>query len=413
MRLLRNTRFRRLLIGETLSSFGDSAMYLSLAIWAKDLTGSDAAAGMIFLFLTVPALGAPLMGYVVDRVNRKPLLMWLYGGMALLVLSLLTVRTADQLWILYLVALGYGFLFATPARNALLKDLLPSTDAVEARSLLITARESVRIVSPAIGAGVYVAWGGGVLAVLDALTFGVAILLLASIRVTETRPISSGEGFRTQAAAGFRHVHQVPLLFHLVLTMIGYMLFAGLLESASFAAIDEGLGQAAAFFGVSASVQGAGSVLGGLLAGPLVRRLGESGSSGVGYAVVATGMGLCVTGELPLFLAGVALNGIGMPILAVALGTATHLYTPSRMQGRVNAAVTMVTNGGQALSIAAGAALIGLVDYRVMYVLMALAAVTGAVVVLFRPPPVPDVVPSVADEDTGQPVADDASEPTR
>jgi hypothetical protein len=95
--ILRNARFRRLLIGETVSSFGDSAMYLSLAIWAKELTGSDASAGLVFLFLTVPGLGSPVMGYLVDRVNRKPLLLWMYGGMALIVLSLLMVRTTDQL----------------------------------------------------------------------------------------------------------------------------------------------------------------------------------------------------------------------------------------------------------------------------------------------------------------------------
>jgi hypothetical protein len=42
---LSDRQFRRLLAGNALSSFGDSALYLSLGIWAKDLTGSNAAAG--------------------------------------------------------------------------------------------------------------------------------------------------------------------------------------------------------------------------------------------------------------------------------------------------------------------------------------------------------------------------------
>ena len=49
MSALGDARFRRLLIGNSVSSFGDSALYLSLGIWAKDLTGSNAAAGAIFL----------------------------------------------------------------------------------------------------------------------------------------------------------------------------------------------------------------------------------------------------------------------------------------------------------------------------------------------------------------------------
>ncbi|TDC20536.1 MFS transporter [Streptomyces sp. 8K308] len=397
MRLLRDARFRRLLIGETVSSFGDSAMYLSLGIWAKDLTGSDAAAGLVFLFLTVPGLGAPLLGYVVDRVDRKPLLLWMYGGMGLMVLSLLAVRSTDQLWIIYLVAFCYGVLFSTPARGALLKDMLPSEDAADARSLLIATREGVRIVSPAVGAGIYVTWGGGFLAVVDTLTFVVAMLLLASIRVTESPPGEAGEPFRTQVAAGFRYVRHVPLLLRLTAAFTGFMLFAGLLESASFAAIDEGLGLSAAFLGVSASVQGAGSVLGGLLAGPLVKRYAEAWISGVGFAVVAVAMALCCVPDPGFFLAGVTLNGVGMPMVLVALGTATHLYAPSRLQGRVQSVVNMAGNGSQTLSIAAGAALVGVVDYRLLYAAIVLAAISSVGAVLLRPPPPPAVATSLAD----------------
>jgi hypothetical protein len=51
-------RFRRLLAGQSLSSFGDTALYLTLGIWAKALTGSNAAAGGVFLALGLPALAA-------------------------------------------------------------------------------------------------------------------------------------------------------------------------------------------------------------------------------------------------------------------------------------------------------------------------------------------------------------------
>jgi hypothetical protein len=51
---LRDKRFRRLFAGQALSSFGDSALYLTLGIWVKTLTGSSAAAGGVFLALAVP-----------------------------------------------------------------------------------------------------------------------------------------------------------------------------------------------------------------------------------------------------------------------------------------------------------------------------------------------------------------------
>ncbi|MFJ2034179.1 MFS transporter [Streptosporangium sp. NPDC087985] len=396
--LRRNPRFRRIFLADTVSGFGNSAMFLSLAIWAKDLTGSNAQAGLVFLIITAPGLTAPLLGDLVDRVRRKPLLLWMYGCMAVLVLSLLAVRSPDQIWIIYAVTFAYGLMFAVPARSALLKDLIPSSDAVHARSLLITFGEGVRIVSPMAGAGVYATFGGHALAFIGSGTFIVAALLLASIKVVESKPELGEEPFRKSVTAGFRYVHQVPLLFRLILVMVGFMAVIGLLETAVFAAIDEGLRQEPAFLGVVASVQGGGSVVGGVLGGLLAKRARETRVSSVGYALAALGLLLCVTRQVPLFLVGAVFIGAGLPFLMLSLQTACHLYTPSRLQGRVNAAASTVSDIAQTASIAAGTVLIGVLDYRIMYLVMAGAALVSAAMVFSPRLPAPEVVPSVADE---------------
>ncbi|MGW3297398.1 MFS transporter [Streptomyces xiamenensis] len=398
-KLLRtDKRFRRLFIGETFSSFGDSAVYLSLAIWIKDLTGSDAAAGVVFLIITAPGLAAPLLGHWVDRVRRRPLLLRMYSVMAVLVLGLLFVGDSGDVWIIYLVTLAYGVLFATPARPALLKDMLPSENAAAARSLLITVREGVRIVSPVAGAGVYTAFGGGALAVLGSATFVVAALVLWSIKVVESEPEPAGEPFARSVTAGFRFVRATPFLLRLTVSFVAFLAVVGLLETAVFAAVDQGLGQGPAFVGVIASLQGGGSVLGGILAGLVVRRAGEFRGSAVGYALISAGLVLCVWREMPLFILGVMLIGTGLPFLMVALSTALHLYAPARMQGRVNAAVSSVCDLFQTLSIAAGAALIGLIDYRIMYALMGMMALMCAVSMLLSRIAPPRVAESVADD---------------
>jgi hypothetical protein len=70
---LGDARFRRLLIGNSVSSFGDSALYLSLGIWAKDITGSNAAAGVIFLAQGLPCLASPAAAVpVLARPARPP-----------------------------------------------------------------------------------------------------------------------------------------------------------------------------------------------------------------------------------------------------------------------------------------------------------------------------------------------------
>ncbi len=393
-----NPRFRRLFVTEAVMNFGETAVYLSLAIWIKNLTGSNTETGLVFLAVTAPGLAAPLLGHLVDRVHRKRLMMRMYGCMALLFLALLDVRGVGQVWMIYVVTVAYGVVSATPARPALLKDFLPSKDAASARSLLLVASQGIRIVSPAVGAAVYVAFGGHALAVMGTVTFLAAVLMLASIDIPESEPEPASESFGKSVVAGFRFIPKVPLLLRLTLTASAFMAVVGLLETAVFAAADQGLHQKAAFFGVITSFQGGGSVVGGLASGWAVKKWREAGAAGIGYALMGLGLLLCLIKSVPVFLVGVVAFGFGMPFVLLALGTAFHLYTPSRMQGRANAALSAITGAAQTASIAAGAALIGVLGYRFMYVLMAGTALVCAVSIGLSRTVQPAVEKSVADE---------------
>jgi len=394
-----NSRFRRLFISGAVSNFGETAVYLSLAIWVKDLTGSNAAAGIVFFAITVPGLFAPVLGHVVDRVSRKRLMIGMDLAMAVFFLALLLVRSADQVWIVYVVTFAYGISSASPASPALLKDVLPSADAAKARSLILAVGEGVRIVSPAVGAGVYVAFGGSALALLGVVTFVLAAVLLGTIPIVESEPEpAEQQKFWSSVVAGFGFIRSVPLLLRLVATTLAFMAVVGLLETAIFAA-NQGMGQGTAFVGVITSFQGGGSVLGGLVAGFAVNKWGETKGTGAGYVLIALGLGLCLVGNVPLFLVGAVCFGLGVPFVVLALGTALHLYTPSRMQGRANAAVSSLTAGIQAPSIAAGAVLVGVLGYQAMYLVMACSAIVCAASVLFSRVAKPEVVKSVADTD--------------
>ena len=102
--------FRRLALAWSLSNFGDSALYLSLAIWVKDLTDSDAAAGLVFLFLGLPVFLAPLAGQLADRHSRRRIVVIANIVGALGVLTLGVVDDRSQVWVIYLVTFAYGLL---------------------------------------------------------------------------------------------------------------------------------------------------------------------------------------------------------------------------------------------------------------------------------------------------------------
>ena len=75
MRTLLSYRDARLLLaGQTLSSFGDWAMLIVLAVWMKFLTGSSALAGLTFFVFAAGSLLGPLGGLLADRMRRRPLM---------------------------------------------------------------------------------------------------------------------------------------------------------------------------------------------------------------------------------------------------------------------------------------------------------------------------------------------------
>src|SRR5918912_735723 len=185
---------RLLLAGQALSMFGDSAMWLVLGIWAKTLTGSNSAAGLVFFVLTLAGLGTPLTALVVDRVRRRPLLVIGNVLMAGVVLLLLFVHGRGQLWLIYVVSGLYGAAYGTlgSARSALIKTMLPDELLADANAALSTVREGLRLLSPIAGAGMFAAFGGGTVAVLDSATFVVAAPSPAAMPVAGPGPARYG-----------------------------------------------------------------------------------------------------------------------------------------------------------------------------------------------------------------------------
>src|SRR2546427_791345 len=210
---------RVFLLGSGLSMLGDSAMFLVLGIWAKDLTHSNAAAGLVFFVLILPSLFAPFAGLVVDRVRKRPLLIGVNCIMAASVLLLLFVHDRGDLWLIYAVAALYGAAGAIlgSARSAFLTVMLPRELLGDANAVFSTTREGLRLLAPLLGAGLYAAFSGRIVAIADGLTFvGLAVALLF-VRTPETRIEREEQHFLTELSAGVRHVFATLPLRRIIL----------------------------------------------------------------------------------------------------------------------------------------------------------------------------------------------------
>jgi MFS family permease len=386
MRRLLGIRNVRIFVGGwTASVFGDWAMFIVLGVWTKDLTGSNSAAGLVFFALALPSLFSPFAGLVVDRLPRRPVLMWTYAAEAVVVLSLLFVHDRGDVWIIYAVTVFYGAsgTLAASARSALLTVMVPQELLGESNGVLQTLREGLRLIAPLVGALIYASVGGGAVAILDSASFVAVVIALAFIRLEEPR-FEREEHFVTELLAGVRHVFATLPLRQIVLATGVCLLVVGFSETLIFAVLDQGLHRPASFFGVLSSLQGVGAIAGGVTAARVMRRIGDVKLVGLGMGLFAVGELSFVSHSLPLVLAGIACAGAGIAWLIVGYITAIQMRTPLRLQGRVLSASDTLVNTPQTISIALGALLTTLIDYRILVVLMSVVTAMAGAFLLSR-----------------------------
>jgi MFS family permease len=375
------------LTGQVFSVLGDSCLWLGMGIWVKTLTHSSAAAGLTFFFFTAPTLLAPAASLVVDRLRRRPLLIAVNAVTGGIVLLLLAVQGAGQVWLIYTVMAMYGLSNSvlSSAQSALLTVMVPADLLPDANGWLRTAQEALRLIGPLAGAGLFVAVGGHVIAIIDAATFTVPVISLLVLRVAEPVPHPMAGRWRKEVTAGIEHVMRIPELRHMVIACACAFAVLGFDETVVYAIAGNGLHKPPAFVGVLIAIQGVGAVFGGPTAAPLARRIGEARLVGIALALAGAAAVLEIPPDLPPVVAGVILFGVALPWMFVGFISLIQRRTPAQLQGRAYSAAATLVTIPQAISIATGAALISLTGYQPMLAAIAAVATLAAAYLLSRP----------------------------
>ncbi|WP_405566138.1 MFS transporter [Streptomyces phaeochromogenes] len=388
-RVLRDRNAGLYLGGVVVSGFGSSAMWLVSGIWVKDLTGSDGLAALCVFALWAPTLIGPALGTLADRTRRRPLLVWTNLGLAALLLPLFAVDSPGTLWILFTVLLVYGAagVVHDAAESALVATAVDKQLLGDFNGLRMTANEGMKLLAPLAGAGLYAAYGGARVALLDAVTFALAAGLYTLLRVNEPKPLTAPApgGWRAQTAEGARHLWGHATLRPLVLAGGTTMLFSGV-NGALIYAVVEGLRHSPAYVGVLYVAQGVGSVAVGLAAGPLLRRLGERRFAGYGIALTAVAVTARALPYDAVVIASAAAVGVGLPCALIAALTAVQRETPDALLGRTTATANTLLFAPTAVGLALGAGLVELVDHRVLLAVLGLVRLVTVVPLLRTQP---------------------------
>lgn len=402
--LLGDRNYRLLLLGQVTSAFGDYAMFLALGVWAKDLTGSNAAAGLAVLPFAIPSLFGPILGVWVDRFPRRWVMIVTDLVAAAAMLSLLGVNGPEDVWMLFVVSFVEGTCVTVyqGARAGLLVAMLPEERIGEANGLLQSSNQAMRLAAPLVGAGLFAVAGGPAVATLDAATFIASAGLLLALRSPDLARRTDEVRVWAELLEGLRHIGATPGLRRLTIGTAAVTLLVGMQEVLIFAVIDEGLGRPPEFLGVIATAQGVGAIAAGVAAGWVLRRIGDLRTIALAAFAGAVGLFLFGTAVLPLVLLAAVGFGVANTLFMVAYTTVMQVRTALEMQGRVMTAVEAIITLPFLVSIAIGAMIVDLIDVRLIYAAEAVGMIGVGAYFLHRPPETAGAEPA-GDEEAAAP----------
>ncbi|ATG56243.1 MFS transporter [Brachybacterium ginsengisoli] len=315
------------------SLLGNSVTAIALPLLVLFTTGSPLGAGAVAFAAAVPsALAGLLMGFLVDRINRRTaaILADVISALALALLPLIELTIGLNLgWFIAIAVLNsFGDVPGVTAREAMLPSLARAGGIDPAR--LIGLRESLGGISMLLGpaaAGLLVAtlepvavmWVTAGIAALAALL----TLLIPARAAAHERSETSVGGLRSSAGAmlhGLRLIVRTPLLRALVLLLLALAVvlaaFQGMVIPVHFAF--RGEGEAVGFV---LSALAAGMLVGGGVFAAAGARLPRRAWLIAGILVIAAGLAVLATLESTVIvLLGAAIVGLGAGSMNAVVG---------------------------------------------------------------------------------------------
>ncbi|WP_255169239.1 MFS transporter [Natrononativus amylolyticus] len=297
--LLRNPAFCRLFSGRLVTNAGDSLYYVAAMWLVYDLSGSTFYTGLAGALTLAPQAFQFLVGPLVDRWSLRAILVRTQVAQGVLVLAIPVAAWTGSLSVgvvlLVMPLLSMLNQFVYPAQSAALPRIVDEEELVEANSAFSFAYQGVDMVFVALG-GILVAVVGAVsLFVVDSLTFAIAAVIFAGIRLPPTDGGTESDGtakgksvaadYRRKLSEGVGYVRGsvlVPILAASV--VVNFTIGAAMAVLPAFADLRGG----PEAYGTLLAAVLAGILLGALVASPL-KRFGLGRLSVVGFAV----SGLC------------------------------------------------------------------------------------------------------------------------
>ncbi len=382
--LWRNRSFARLWVAHVTSGAGTAITNVALPLAAVLVLGATPTQmGLLAAAGSLPNLLFGLLaGVWIDRVRRKPILIWADFGRALLLVTIPVAAWLGQLSFLqiWLVTFAAGALtvFFQIAAISVLPALVEKRQLVEANSRLSTSDAVIAIAGPAAAGGLVQIFSAPRAILVDAVSYLFSALALGGVAEEEPQPASQPDrddapeavnGIRAAAVSIGREVGEgvfellrTPLLRALTFTSSLGMLAGSISAAVQMLFLVNQLHFTPSIIGIVAACSGIGSLAGAMLAGRAARHLQAGRTLLLGKLLWIAGALLLATADLigrEIAAAGVAqaLVGLGSTLYFVNQLSLRQAITSVRLLGRVTAARRFVLFGVATVGAFVGGAL--------------------------------------------------------
>jgi MFS family permease len=358
--------FYCIVFGQLISLIGSGLTSFGLSAWVFRETGSPLAYSVVLVFILLPiALGSFVAGPLVDRWDRRRILILTDTTSALITLVLALLHTTGQLaiWHVYIALFvsGIAAAFQIPAQQSIIPLLVDRSRLGRAAGLSQLPSTVSEIIAPLLAGGLLLTIGLGGIFLIDMTTFVIGIISVFIVQIPPLSPHdiqAAAPSLRQEFTAGFRYLWTVrPFLYltaFITLTIFTLGAMYALYPPLILTLTDEGtLGTINALTGIGSLV---GSMLLTLL--PIQRRIRAIliAALVMGAAGFAVGLNTHV-----LWIAvGLVIYFGALPVVIGLNRTLYQLKAPAHLLGRIFAFRLAVGTFAQTL----GALLAGLLAER-------------------------------------------------
>ncbi|HLZ43287.1 MAG TPA: MFS transporter [Candidatus Sulfotelmatobacter sp.] len=336
------------------SMIGSGMNSAAVAWYVLQVTHSEMALGTLVVVQTIPAmLMLPFTGVIIDREDRRRLVMWLDALRAVIIVSvaILAFLHRVQVWELYLMntLVAAGFWMFWPTITALIQELTPEGGFVHSNTFLLAGVQGGWLIAGSIVGFMYNHIGLGGVLIIDVSTYVVSFLCYFAVRKGRHVVLRPAE-LRADIVAAESQLKRFWLEMReglhflrdrraVILLGISWALFLGAMSTGGVVtpSLSERVFHAGPVgYGWLSAGWGTGAFISVLYAPFTISRLGGRRTVAFSMAVIAVAIAFApIARYLALAIAAYFIMGSGRGVGGVAMNTSLMEMVPQYLMGRV------------------------------------------------------------------------------